>query len=165
MASLYELTNDLIAFQEMCNDPDADLNDEAIKDTLEGLEGSFDDKVECWVKVIKNLSGELTAVKEEADRLTKRTRTIKNNIDRMKRALITSMELTGRKTAGNVLKATVAQNGGVKPIVIDENAEIPFEFQKVTVEPNNEAIRDALDHGKELPFAHFGERGVHINIK
>lgn len=165
MASLYELTNDLIEFQEMCNDPDVDLNDKAIKDTLEGLEGSYDDKVEAWVKVIKNLSGELKAVKEEADRLTKRTRTIKNNIESMKRALITSMELTGRKTAGNVLKASVAQNGGVLPIVIDENAEIPFEFQKVTVEPNNEAIRDALDHGKELPFAHYGERGVHINIK
>ena len=165
MTTLYELTNDLIAFQEMCSDPDAELDDQIVKDTMEAIQGDYDCKVEAWVKVIKNLSGELKAVKEEADRLTKRTRTIKNNIESMKRALITSMELTGRKTAGNVLKASVAQNGGVLPIVIDENAEIPFEFQKVTVEPNNEAIRDALDHGKELPFAHFGERGVHINIK
>jgi len=164
MANLYEITNDLVEFQEMCSDAEAEMNDEAIRDTLEGLEGEYDDKIECWLRVIKNLSGELTAVKEEADRMTLRCRTIKNNIDRMKNALLTSMEMTGRKSAGNTLKASVVKNGGVLPIIVDD-VELPEEYQKVEVKPNNEAIRDALDHGKELSFARYGERGVHLNIK
>ena len=164
MNNLYEITQDLVEFQEMCSDVEADLNDEAIRDTLEGLQGVYDDKIESWLRVIKNLSGELTAVNEEANRLTLRARTIKNNIDRMKNALLTSMSMTGRKSAGNTLKAKVVQNGGVLPLVVDE-ANVPEEYQKVEVKPNNEAIRDALDHGKELSFARYGERGVHINIK
>ena len=165
MASLYELTNDLVEFQEMCNDSDADLKDEVIRDTWEGLEGSYDLKVEAWLKVIKNLDAEKEAVKAEADRLYKRANTIKNNSDRMKNTLIQSMQLTGHKTAGNLLKATVANNGGKLPLIVDENAELPEKYQKVEIKPNNEAIREALDKGEELPFAHFGERGVHINIK
>ena len=165
MASLYELQDDLIAFQEMCNDPDAELDEQAVKDTLEAIEGSYDAKVEAWLKVIKNLDAEKEAVKAEADRLVKRATTIKNNIDRMKNTLISSMQLTGRKTAGELLKATVANNGGKLPLIVDENAELPEKYQKVEIKPNNEAIREALDKGEELPFAHYGERGVHINIK
>lgn len=164
MANLYETTNDLVAFQEMCSDIDADMNDEVVKDTLEGLQGAYDDKVESWLRVVKNLEGELTAVKEESDRMAKRAKTIKNNIDRMKSALLTSMAMTGRKKAGNTLKASVASNGGALPLIVDD-VELPEEYQKVEVKPNNEAIRDALDHGKELPFARYGERGVHLNIK
>lgn len=162
--NLYEISNDLMAFQEMCSDIDIDINDEVVKDTLEGLQGAYDDKVESWLHVIKNLSGEYTAVKDEADRMAKRAKTIKNNIDRMKSALLTSMEMTGCKKAGNTLKASIASNGGALPLIVDD-VELPEEYQSVEVKPNNEAIRDALDHGKELPFARYGERGVHLNIK
>lgn len=164
MGNLYEITNDLVAFQEMCSDVDAELDDAVIKDTLEGLQGAYNDKVESWLRVIKNLSGELTAVKNEADRMAKRAKTIKNNIDRMKSALLTSMEMTGHEKAGNTLKASIASNGGALPLIVDD-VELPDEYRSVEVKPNNEAIRDALDHGKELPFARYGERGVHLNIK
>lgn len=164
MANLYEITNDLVEFQEMCSDPEVELDDQAIKDTLEGIIGEYDYKVECWVKVIKNLMAEQKAVKEEAARMANRAKSIDNNINRMKNALLTSMSMTGRKSAGNTLKASIAQNGGVLPLVVDE-ANVPEEYQKVEVKPNNEAIRDALEHGKELSFARYGERGVHLNIK
>lgn len=164
MGNLYEITNDLVAFQEMCSDVDAELDDAVIKDTLEGLQGAYNDKVESWLRVIKNLSGELTAVKNEADRMAKRAKTIKNNIDRMKSALLTSMEMTGHEKAGNTLKASIASNGGALPLIVDD-VELPDEYRSVEVKPNNEAIRDALDHGKKLPFARYGERGVHLNIK
>ena len=43
--------------------------------------------------------------------------------------------------------------------------ELPQEFQKVTIEANNEAIRKALDEGQELEFAQYGERGESLRIK
>ena len=116
--TLYEVQNDLMEFQEMCSDPDAELDDQIVKDTMEAIQGDYDCKVEAWVKVIKNLSGELKAVKEEADRLTKRSRTIKNNIESMKKALITSMQITGRKTAGMLKLIVVTGNLYCKPFKV-----------------------------------------------
>lgn len=162
--NLYEITNDLMEFQEMCSDIDADMNDEVVKDTLEGLQGAYDDKVESWLRVIKNLKAEMVAVEKEAERMDKRAKTIENNIDRMKKTLITSMIKAGRDKAGNTLKAKVVSNGGVLPLIVDD-VELPEEYQKIEVKPNNDAIRNALESGKKLPFARYGERSVHLNIK
>ena len=49
--------------------------------------------------------------------------------------------------------------------MIVDDVEIPEEYQKITIEANKEAIRDALDQGKELSFARYGERGESIRIK
>ena len=151
MAKLYEIVNDLQAFIEQ----NEGLEDEqAYKDTLEGLQGEFDDKVEQWCKAEKNIEAERDAVKAEVDRLTARLKALDNQTDRMKRTLMEYM---------NTLK--IAKNGGKAPLIIDvDPIALPFDFQKVTISANNEAIRDALEHGKEIPGARIGERGEHIKI-
>ena len=162
--NLYELTGSIREFMELCADPEAELDQQIIKDTLEGLDGAYDDKVEGWCKVIKNLDAEAKALKEEAKRLQGRQKTIENNIDRMKAALMESLKATGKIEAGGLLKAKIQKNGGLLPVIVDD-VEIPEEFQKITIEANKEAIRDALDQGKELSFARYGERGESIRIK
>ena len=42
MASLYELTDDYLALLEMAEDPDMD--EQALKDTMEGIEGVIEIK-------------------------------------------------------------------------------------------------------------------------
>ena len=162
--NLYELTGSIREFMELCADPEAELDQQIIKDTLEGLDGAYDDKVEGWCKVIKNLDAEAKALKEEAKRLQGRQKTIENNIDRMKAALMESLKATGKIEAGGLLKAKIQKNGGLLPVIVDD-VEIPEEYQKITIEANKEAIRDALDQGKELSFARYGERGESIRIK
>lgn len=162
--NLYELTGSIREFMELCTDPEAELDQQIIKDTLEGLDGAYDDKVEGWCKVIKNLDAEAKALKEESKRLQGRQKTIENNIDRMKSALMESLKATGKTEAGGLLKAKIQKNGGLLPVIVDD-VEIPEEFQKVTIEANKEAIRDALEQGKELSFARYGERGESIRIK
>lgn len=162
MAKLYEIVDDLRAFLDTAEG----LEDEqAYKDTLEALTGELDDKVEQWCKAIKNLEGERDATKAEADRLAARTKSIDNNIDRMKDTLKMYLDAAGLKKAGGVIGAKIVKNGGKAPLIIDvEPIALPFDFQKVTISANNEAIRDALEHGKEIPGAHIGERGEHIKI-
>jgi len=42
---------------------------------------------------------------------------------------------------------------------------LPERFQKITVEANSPAIREALESGEKLEFAELGERGTSLRIK
>ena len=165
MSTLYVLTGQLLALMDMLEDPDAD--EQAIKDTIEGIEGEYDDKVEGWCRVIKNLDAEYKALKEESKRLADRARVLDNSITRMKAFVMQSMKATGKTEAGVLLKAKIAKNGGVLPLMMaDVNPkDIPQKYQKIDISFNNEEIRKALDAGEQLSFAQYGERGESLRIK
>ena len=166
MASIYEVTEELVRLMDMAEDED--LDEQALTDTLEGLVGEFDAKVEGWCKVIKNLEGERDAVKAEAKRLSERQKRIDNNVSRMKGTLKNCLMAVGKKDAGGVIGAHIRGNGGPKPLVYVEGFtpdEAPELLRKVTYSFDTEAIREALDAGKELPFVKYGERGEYITIK
>ena len=165
MATLYDITGRMLALIDMADDED--IEPEVLKDTLESIEGEYDDKIECYCKAIKNLEADMKAFDEEAKRLKAKKDRLSKNIDRMKQTMFESLKLMNKTSAGGkVLKASIQKNGGVLPIVLDVEADaVPFEFQKVKTEPNNEAIREALDAGVALNFAHFGERGESLRIK
>ena len=163
--NLYELTNELRTFNEMAAEMTPEkLTDQVYKDTFDGLSGAYDDKAEGWCKYIKNVDAEAKAVKEEAQRLMARAKALENHRDKMKNTLYQSMKMVGKTEAGGLLKAKIQKNGGLLPVIVDD-VEIPEEYQKITIEANKEAIRDALDQGKELSFARYGERGESIRIK
>lgn len=163
--NLYELTNELRTFNDMTAEmTPEELTDQVYKDTFEGLSGAYDDKAEGWCKYIKNVDAEAKAVKEEAQRLMARAKALENHRDRMKDTLLQSMKSVGKTEAGGLLKAKIQKNGGLLPVIVDD-VEIPEEYQKITIEANKEAIRDALDQGKKLSFARYGERGESIRIK
>lgn len=165
MATLYDITGrmlDLLAIAD-----DEDIEPEVFKDTLESIEGEYDDKIEAYCKAIKNLEADMKAFDEESKRLKAKKEKLEKNIDRMKKTVFESLKLMNKTNAGGkVLKATIQKNGGVLPLIVDaEPNDVPFEFQKVTIETDNAAIREALDKGVMLTFARYGERGESLRIK
>lgn len=167
MASIYDITGRAVALNEMANDEEVEL--EVFRDTLEAIEGEFDDKIESYCKVLKNIEGEAAAIAEEVKRLTAKKKAIENNVDRMKKVMFDAMKVMNKETAGGaVLKAKIQKNGGKLPLMIAEGTKpesLPFEFQKITYEVDNDAVREALDNGQELDFAKYGERGESLRIK
>ena len=164
MAKLYEIVAELQDFIEA----NEGLEDEqAYKDTLEALQGELDDKVSQWARCIKNMEAERNAVKEEADRLAKRAKSIDNQVAHRKDTLLMFLKAAGRDKAGDaVIKASIAKNGGKAPIIMNiSEDDIPKEYQECIYRANKEAIRNALESGTELEWAYLGERGEHINIK
>ena len=165
MASLYDITGRTVGLLELAEDEDIEF--EVFQDTLEALEGEYDDKIENYCKAIKNIEADAKALKEEADRLNTKRKHLENAVDRMKQAMYESMKRIGITSAGGILKASIQKNGGKLPLIMDEvNAELlPEGFKKVEYKADGEAIRKALDEGIELSFAHYGARGESIRIK
>lgn len=163
MASLYDITGRALELMSMAGDED--IEEDVYRDTLEALEGEFDDKIETYCKVIKNIEGDAKAVAEEVKRLQAKKKTLENHVERMKAAMYEAMRAVGKTNAGGkILKATIQKNGGQLPLIVDENL-LPDEFKKISYSADNEAIRKALDEGNELDFAHYGERGESLRIK
>ena len=92
--TLYELTDDYLTLLEMAEDPDID--EQALKDTMEGIEGALEIKAEGYAKIIRMLEGDAAACDAESKRLRNKKQAIERNIDRMKKALQYAMETTGK---------------------------------------------------------------------
>lgn len=162
MATLYQLTNEyqaLLDFGSSCDPEDQ----QAFLDTLEGLTGEVADKVDAYAAVRTTLKGRRETVKKEIDRLTAILKTIDNNIDRMDDTVQGAMDVMGvTELKSDLHKYKICKNGGKAPIIYDD--AVPDNFQKVILQPDTERIREALEAGQELPFAHLGERGTHLRI-
>lgn len=160
-STLYELTGEILELKELLSDPEVD--EQTIADTLEAVQGELESKAEDYVKVIRQLDAEAKAFDAEAEFFKAKALVRKNNIKRMKEALLNAMIATGHEANGlaaGQFTLKVQKNGGVAPLKI--TGDVPDELTRK--EPDNEKIREYLkDHDAE--WAHFEERGRHLAIK
>jgi hypothetical protein len=72
-----------------------------------------------------------------------------------------------RKVEGEHFTWQIQKNGGKAPLILDDMPaeSLPKEYQIWDVKANKDAIRKDLEAGKELPYAHIGERGESIRLK
>ena len=162
--TLYQLTDEWMALLEMMDDPDID--EQTILDTLESVGGEIEDKADAYAKIIKELESRIGGVKAEVERLTNRRKTMEANIDRMKQALQTAMEITGKtkfKTA--LFSFGIQKNGGSLPIILDVLPDdLPDDLVVIDRKPDKRAIAEAIDKGNCM-YAHYGERGESLRIR
>ncbi|MBQ9657681.1 MAG: siphovirus Gp157 family protein [Clostridia bacterium] len=162
MSKLYELTNNYEQVLSMIYDEDVD--EQMILDTLESIEGEIEDKADGYAKIIKELEALRDARKVEAKRLTESAATFDNRIKGLKQNLFNAMKQTGKtKFATELFTFNIAKNGGKQALTID--GEVPKEYTKIVVENDTDKIRQALENGENLPFAHLEPRGESLRIK
>ena len=162
MSNLYQLTNNYETVLNMLYDEDAD--EEMILDTLEAIEGEIEDKADNYAKIIKELEAKQNARKEEAKRLTESAKVFENRVKALKSNLFNSMKATGKtKFATDLFSFNIAKNGGKQTLTID--GEVPEEYTKTITENDTDKIRQALEKGEKLTFAHFEPRGESLKIK
>ena len=165
---LYEITGDLLRLQEMLEDS---VEDQALADTLEAVQGEYEVKLENYCKVIRNLEADVDALKAEADRLNSKRAVLNANIERLKKAMFDSMKATNTaKVKGTLFTVAIQKNGGVAPINYDKDNKditltLPDELVVVTEKPNLDAIRELLVAGKTVEGFSLGERGESLRIK
>ena len=146
-----------------------EFDEELIANTLEGVEGEIEIKLDSYGVIIIELQADIEKIDQEIKRLTTKKKTISNSIDYLKKMVMQTMgTLNTRKVKGDKFTWTIAKNGGKAPLIIDEDMpaiSLPEEYQLWDVKPNKEVIRQDLEAGKELPYARLGERGESLRLK
>lgn len=162
MSSLYELTNN---YEEVLNMLyQDDIDEQMVLDTLESIEGNIEDKADNYAKIIRELEIKANARREEAKRLTDSAKVFENRIKVLKNNLYNTMRLTGKtKFATNLFNFNIVANGGKRTLTID--GDVPEEYTKTVIENDTDKIRQDLEEGKELTFAHLEARGESLRIK
>lgn len=101
---LYEIKERYIKLMDMIED--GSIPEDAIADTLESIEGEFEDKVDNIASLIKSLNAEAGAIYEEEKRLEERRKRKEKNIDSLKSYLSATMLQLGKskfESSKNVL--------------------------------------------------------------
>lgn len=168
--NLYEVSVDYRRFQEQVES--GEIPEEAIADTLEAIEGNFDDKVDSIACIIKSLLAEAKEIKSERDALDGRMKQKQKAADRLTKSLKDQMFFSGRtkvETPRNVVK--IRKN---PPSVEIDNEEDFISFAQANAldsllsysqpKPNKTAIKDVLKDGAELPGVRLVE-GNRLDIK
>lgn len=145
--NLYELS---LSFQEVQN---MDLDPEVMKDTLDSIGGTFENKAENMAKLIRNLESDRLAYKEEEDRLKTKRQAVENKLEWLKTYLKDCMKLTGKtKFKSGMFNFSIQKN----PVSVNiNNKKILPEDYLIPQSPkvNNTLLKKALKDGIEVPGA------------
>ena len=162
--TLYELTAQYQMLAEaLMNGDDTGLVEELFEETNSDIE----EKAEGYARIIRNFEAEAAALKAEEKRLADKRKVCENSIDRLKNNLQFAMTCTGKtKFKSGIFSFTIAKNGGKAPLQgIPDVSELPKELQRITIEPDKEAIRKYIEETGDLSYGFLGDRGESLRIR
>ena len=94
MSNIFDLTDN---YEEVLNMLyQDDIDEQMILDTLEGIEGEFDDKADNYVKIIRELEVKANAREEEGKHLIESAKVFKNRVKALKSNLFYAMKKIGK---------------------------------------------------------------------
>lgn len=161
MSNLYNLNQTWQEVASMLYQDDVD--EQMIFDTLESIEGEIEDKADNYAYIITEILNDANACKLEKDRLEKRQKSLENKAKNLKKNLMEIMKDTGKTNFKTQLHTfRIQKNGGKRALTID--GEVPVEYTKTIIENDTDKIRQALEEGKELSFAHLEAQGESLRI-
>ena len=165
MTTLYTIAEQFKELAVLAETADEDLAI-ALRDTMEGIEGEFQEKGKAIAMITLNIDGDLEAIQSQIDRLTERKRLINNRKESLKEYLRSNMDAAGITKITHPL-FTITCGKGKPIVVIDDEKAIPDDFVnvKVTSAPDKAAIAKALKDGQEVPGAHSEIGKSSISIK
>ncbi|WP_340052089.1 siphovirus Gp157 family protein [Pseudomonas proteolytica] len=165
MTTLYTIAEQFKELAALAETADEDLA-VALRDTMEGIEGEFQEKGKAIAMITLNIDGDLEAIQSQIDRLTERKRIINNRKESLKEYLRSNMDAAGITKITHPL-FTITCGKGKPIVVIDDEKAIPDDFVnvKVTSAPDKAAIAKALKDGQEVPGAHSEIGKSSISIK
>jgi hypothetical protein len=169
MRTLFDISTDLEKLSELLDDCSDTEQQEAISNWLESIGSERDKKLDGYAALIGEIEARAEARVAEAKRLTELAASDKAKVRLLKERLKWFFALHNLKKVETArYKLSLAANGGKAPLVISDEilaTNLPEQYQRVTVEPNTTAIREALEAGEELEFARLGERGTSLRIR
>lgn len=146
MTALYKIAGDYAKLM------DSDMSPEDMRDTLEGIKGTIEDKIEASLAVCKNKRAYADALKAESASLAERAKTEEAQIERLHQYIADCMKTADIKSVTAGLHKVTIRNPTNKVSVLDAS-KIPVEYVdfETTIKPHTLDIRKLLEAGKEIP--------------
>jgi hypothetical protein len=145
---LYDIANNIAAVLEM-----SESGVDGLDDTLEALDGSFEEKVEKCVMAWRDLISDRDKCKQEAYRLTERANSFDKKADALKNYIEVMMRRAGKEKVKTALYSLNIQNNP-ESVEVTEQTMIPPQFWKQP-DPvlDKQAIKDSLKANLPVPGA------------
>ena len=152
--TLYELTNDLLTLQ--AEQENADIDDQVFRDTLEGLDGAFEDKCDGWAKWIRGMKADVQKLKEEETRMALRRKRIENAIDKAEDTMAMYMRTVGKTKFKTALFSYGFRKS--QAVEITNESELPkWALIEQAPKISKTEIKEHLKNGEDVPGARLVE--------
>ena len=150
MGTLYELKSEYLQLRDMAGDPD--ISPEALRDTMEAINGELEDKADGYAKVIRELEAEEAGLDAEIKRLQARKSAVSGSKGRIKDALESAMRETGKLKFKTALFSFGIQKNPPSVAILSEN--IPLDYLVVPdPQPDKKRILAELKAGATFDWA------------
>ena len=152
----FDLLSEFQTLKEVATDIEVDEITGEVTDNSGLIESLFNDcideagiKLEQLEYIKKELSGTVAVLKEEEARLSKRRKSLENNIDRLKALQISVLHETDNKLKTDKFTFSVRKSKAVvlNPFVEAETLPDEYKTIKTTVTPNKKALKEAIENG------------------
>ena len=140
-------------------------------DTLTSIEGEFNEKAENVAVYIKNLTADINEMKAEEKRLKSRRVSAENQVERMKKYLLNSMQAIGVKKI-SMPRARITLRLNAESVVVENEKalidwamrhdETILKYQEPELKKTD--IKELLRMGEKIPFARL-ERKESVMLK
>lgn len=144
-----------------------DLPPDVIRDTLDGLEGLFEDKAVAVSHMILNLESSANAIVDRAGAMLARGNRMAERAEQLRAYLMLHMQVIDRKRIEHE-DFTIRRQNNPPSVVIDDETVVPSEYKVKPPAPperiDKQAIGIALAAGKDVPGAHV-YKGEHLRIQ
>lgn len=150
MGTLYELKSEYLQLRDMAGDPD--ISPEALRDTMDAINGELEDKADGYARVIRELEAEEAGLDAEIKRLQARKSAVSGNKGRIKDALESAMRETGKLKFKTALFSFGIQRNPPSVAILSEN--IPLDYLVVPEpQPDKKRILAELKAGATFDWA------------
>lgn len=129
--------------QVMALGESGEIDQQTITDTLEGIEGMLEDKFDAAMSVIRDFEANKKKCKDEAARLSERSKHWDRLASNLKAYLFECLKATGRgqfKTATNTFSI---RKGGLSLVIVDEDL-LPDDYVTSRTEVVNDIDKETI---------------------
>lgn len=169
--SLFALADDARALDDLLDGASAANDgvlpvdvDAAIQEWVGELEGATEVKAENIGWLLREWDARADAREEQAKQLREQAAADRARGKRLREYVLECLQRMGRtELTGSTLALKVQKNGGKDPLVL--LGEVPRDFCRVEYIPDKDQIRNALERGKDLPFATLAPRGYSLRVR
>lgn len=149
---LYELTKEMVEFEEYCEDNE-DIDPQTKLDTLNSIALNFDKKATGVALMVKNISTPIKTIDAEIKRLQAHKRAIESDISFFKDYLKGNMVAVKKDVIENDIIKIRLQEGPAKLEITCEVDQLPKKYfrTKIDIVVETELIKTVLKAGKKIP--------------